>query len=68
MALLKEHLNRNSGMEEGMSKKLSTFDGIAALIFVLGAATLIFSDGQRLANLAWVLMVIGILKQFVEWR
>lgn len=51
-----------------MAKKTSTLDGLSMLFFLAGALLVIFTKSQSTANVGWILIVIGIVKQLLAWK
>ncbi len=51
-----------------MGKKRNQFDGIAAIFFLIGVILIVMNKNSNMVNTGWVLIVIGIVKQIVEWK
>ena len=48
--------------------KFSAIDGIAILFFLGGGLFVILGTTAQLINIGWILIVIGIVKQLIEWK
>ena len=50
-----------------MYRNHSNLDGVAVAFFLAGAFILI-SNGIESKNLGWLLLIIGIVRQIIEWK
>lgn len=62
---MKEDLNKEGIEIPSMARPFSTFDGISAIFFIFGGLLIVL---QQAENLGWVLIVVGIVKQLLEWK
>ena len=50
-----------------MKKVFSDLDGVSLLFFLLGLIFVIVAKTQGLTNIGWIFIMVGIVKQVLEW-